>query len=399
MGQLQREDPESKSRYDPCLAGIRGYGFLLVFCAHYLRPDLLAKPGTLRLKLISVPASPAIFAVPAFFVLSGYLIGGILYHTRNREGFFRVFYARRVLRVFPVYYLTLLAIAAFYAIEHVPMDLQFWSHFLYIQNLTPDPIARPDTSIVMGHFWSLAVEEQFYLIWPLMVWRFRDRRKLITAVIALIIACCLFRLAAPALSISGPRLGSLTPTRADAILFGVLLNLACETALYRKLVPMAKWAALAGIITAALLSFFKGVPWAFTSTGKEVGIPLANFTAVAIVVAVMEKGSLLNRLCSQRWVCWLGALSYSLYVFHFTFSRFFLYQLVPHLNVYMRHSFAVLVSTFLAFCTTLILSLFSYFMIERPIMKLKGRLRYGPEVRSLKTCQEVEEPLLVEAGT
>ena len=397
MGQIQIEDPKNERRHDPCLAGIRGYGFLLVFCAHYFRPDLLAKPGTLRLKLLSIPASPAVFAVPAFFVLSGYLIGGILYHTRNREGFFRVFYIRRVLRVFPVYYLTLLAIAAFYVSEHVPMDFQFWSHFLYIQNLLPDPTPRAGASVVMGHFWSLAVEEQFYLIWPFVVWRFRDRRKLITVVIALIIACCLFRLAAPMLSISAPKLGSFTPTRADAILMGVLLSLVCESTLYCRLVPMAKWATLVGIITAALLSFYKGAPWAFTSAGKEVAIPLANVTAVAIVVAVMEQGSLLNRLCSQRWVCWLGALSYSLYIFHLTFSNFFIYYLTPRFDAHMRHSFALLASSALAFCTTLGLSVLSYRLIEGPIMTFKRHIKYGA-ARAHVVSQEIGEPALMSAG-
>jgi peptidoglycan/LPS O-acetylase OafA/YrhL len=251
----------------------------------------------------------------------------------------------------------------------------------------------------MVHFWSLAVEEQFYLLWPLVVWLLPDRRKLIGAVSALILLCCVVRLAAPLLYISAPGMTCFTMTRADAILLGVLLNLICESALYRRLIPYAKWATLCGIATIALLAFYKGASWALTYAGKEVWIPLANLTAVAIIVAVMEKGSVLNRLCSQRWVCWLGALSYSLYVFHLTFINFFLYSLTPHLNAYMRHSFAVLVSTSLAFCTTLILSLLSYFLIEGPIMKLKGRLRYGAEVRSLKTCQEVEEPLLVEAGT
>ena len=396
MGQIQIEDPKNERRYDPCLAGIRGYGFLLVFCAHYFRPDLLAKPGTLRLKLLSIPASPAVFAVPAFFVLSGYLIGGILYHTRNREGFFRVFYTRRVLRVFPVYYVTLLAIAAFDVIKHVPLDFHFWSHFLYIQNLLPGPSYRAG-SVVMTHFWSLAVEEQFYLIWPLVVWRFRDRRKLIAVVSCLIVVCCLVRLAAPVLSISASRLGFFTPTRADAILMGVLLSLVCESKLYRRLIPVAKWASIAGIITAALLTFYKGAPWAFTYTGRDVSLLLANVTAVAIVVAVMEQGSLLNRLCSQRWVCWLGALSYSLYVFHLTFSNFFIYSLTPRFDAHMRHSFALLASSALAFCTTLGLSVLSYRLIEGPIMRLKGHIKYGA-ARAHVVSQEIGEPALMSAG-
>jgi peptidoglycan/LPS O-acetylase OafA/YrhL len=399
MGQLQLENPRNNNRYEPCLAGVRGYGFLLVFCAHYLRPDRLAHPDTVLYKVLIAVSSLGVFAVPAFFVLSGYLIGGILYHTRNRQGYFKVFYFRRILRVFPVYYITLLVIAAFFAIRHLPLDKHFWIQFLYIQNLAHGYAQQPSGPVVMMHFWSLAVEEQFYLLWPLVVWFLPDRRKLIGAVTALIAVCCVARLAAPLIYISAPEMTSFTLTRADAILLGVLLNLICESAIYRQLIPYAKWVTLCGLATIVLLAFYKGASWALTYAGKEVWIPLANFTAAAIIVAVMERGSVLNRLCSQRWVCWLGALSYSLYVFHLTFSHFFLYYLTPRFETHMRHSLALLASVALAFCTTLILSLLSYFLIEGPLMKLKGHMRYGAEVRSLPIHREVEKPLLAETGT
>lgn len=399
MGQIHREAPQNKSRYQLCLAGIRGYGFLLVFCAHYLRPDQIAHPGTTRLKVFTALASLGAFAVPAFFVLSGYLIGGILYHTQDREGYFKVFYARRILRVFPVYYVALLAIAVFYAMRHFPMESNFWIHFLYIQNLVPGYANRPTGPVFMIHFWSLAVEEQFYLLWPLIVWLLHDRRKLIGAVSALIVACWVVRLAAPLLFISTPDMTFFTATRGDAILMGVLLNLICESRAYRKAIPYAKWAALCGVVTILVLTHYNGLEWSMTYAGKEVWIPLANVTAVAIVVAVMEEGSVLNRMCSQTWVCWLGALSYSAYVFHLTYSRFFLYDVTARLDGYMRHSFAVLTSASLALGLTLVLSTLSYLLLERPIMGLKGRIRYGSTAKVLPMRKEVEEPLLVETGT
>src|SRR6202142_1428131 len=173
-------------RYVPCLEGIRGYGFLLVFCGHYFGASSLAHPDTARLKLLTALSSLGLFAVPAFFVLSGDLIGGILYDTRNREGFFRVFYTRRILRVFPVYYLTLLVIAGFYAIRGISTNYLFWTHFLYIQNLFPGYSHRHGGPVSLIRFWSLAVEEQFYLLWPLVVWIFPDRRKLIGVATTLI---------------------------------------------------------------------------------------------------------------------------------------------------------------------------------------------------------------------
>jgi peptidoglycan/LPS O-acetylase OafA/YrhL len=395
MGQIQSAD--RVRRYVPCLEGIRGYGFLLVFFAHYFLPDQLAHPDTFRLKLLTALSSLGLFAVPAFFVLSGYLIGGILYDTRNRDGYFRVFYTRRILRVFPVYYLTLLVIAGFYAIRGISANYLFWTHFLYIQNLFPAYAHRPGGPVAMIHFWSLAVEEQFYLLWPLVVWLFPDKRKLMGIATVLIGLSCSLRLAAPLFSSSPKAILWFTPTQVDAILWGVLLGLIREDAIYERIKPFAKWVVLAGCATIVLLAIWKGEPWAKTYLGEEIWIPIVNFTAVAIIIAVMEENSMLNRACSQRWVCWLGSLSYSAYVFHLTFQSFFMNSLVPQLAEHMRHSLAVLTSGMLAFSLTLLLSILSYRWIEGPIMNLKQHIRYLPLQRPSKK-QEMHEPVLARTG-
>jgi peptidoglycan/LPS O-acetylase OafA/YrhL len=396
MGQIQGVD--RVRRYVPCLDGIRGYGFLFVFCGHYFLPGQLAHPGTFRLKLLTALASLGLFAVPAFFVLSGYLIGGILYDTRNRDGYFRVFYSRRILRVFPVYYVTLLVIAGFYAWRGVSTNYIFWTHFLYIQNLFSGYPDRPGGPVAMIHFWSLAVEEQFYLLWPLVVWFFPEKRKLIGIASALIACSCVLRLAAP-LVCSGPKaILWFTPTRVDAILLGVLLGLIRHDAIYDRIKPFAKWIVIAGGTTAVLLAIWKGELWSMTYLSEEIWIPLVNITAVAIIIAVMEENSLLNRVCNQHWVCWLGSLSYSLYVFHLTFAPFFMESLTPQLCAYMRHSFAVLVSGACAFCLTLVLSILSYRLIEGPVINLKGYIKYGPP-NSHSAKQEIREQVLVSTGT
>jgi peptidoglycan/LPS O-acetylase OafA/YrhL len=396
MGRDQIVDP--KRRYLPCLEGIRGYGFLLVFCGHYLLADNLAHPGTVRLKVLDAFSSLGLFAVPAFFVLSGYLIGGILYHTRNREGFFRVFYLRRILRVFPVYYVTVLAIAGFCVISRIPTDAHFWSHFLYVQNLQLGQTDRAIRSVSMFHFWSLAVEEQFYLIWPLIVWRFRDRQKLIGITLATILLCCAVRFAAPFLGISAVNLSIFTPTRVDAILMGVLLSLTNETELVRRVTPFAKWITLGGCVTMGILAAVNGGAWALTYVGMETWITLANFTSLAILLAVMEQGSLLNRICSQRWICHIGGLSYSLYVFHLIYRHFFLINVTNYLARHMRISLACMVAAALAFCTTFALSLVSAKFIELPLMSLKRHIRYGTAKDAQAEQVRHAEPALVERG-
>jgi peptidoglycan/LPS O-acetylase OafA/YrhL len=396
MSQIKNAD--RVRRYVPCLEGIRGYGFLLVFCAHYFSPYQFAHPGTVRFTVLAALQSLAIFAVPAFFVLSGYLIGGILYDTRNREGYFRVFYSRRILRVFPVYYITLLVIVGFYALHGIVPNYHFWVHFLYIQNLFPSYVWQPDGLVRIGHFWSLAVEEQFYLLWPLVIWFFPSRRKLL-GIASLLIACsCGIRLAAPLFSWSLEPLFHFTPTRVDAILLGVVLALIRHDVIFDRIKPFAKWIVLAGVATTIILASCKGQAWAGTYWGFEILIPLANFTAVAIIISVMEENSFLNRACSQRWICWLGSLSYSLYVFHLTFYNFFMDSLVARLCNYMRFPLAFVTSAALALATTLLLSILSYRFIEGSIMNLKRHLKYG-STKPRVTSQEVVERVLVGAGT
>lgn len=375
MGQIQSVD--RVKQYVPALEGIRGYGFLLVFCGHYFMSDLIAHPGTMRFKLLTTFGSLALFGVPAFFVLSGYLIGGILYGTRNREGYFRVFYTRRILRVFPVYYITLLVIAGFYALHGVRINHQFWISFLYIQNLFPSYSSVSIGPVYVGHFWSLAVEEQFYLLWPLVVWLFPEKRKLLKVSLGLIACCCVVRFLMPFLMADPRMILFFTPARADAILLGVVLALIRRDAIYDKIEPFAKWAVLAGVVGVTSLVMVGGRAWGKSVVGREVLVPLVNITAFAIVIAVMEENSWMNRVCSQRWACWIGSLSYSLYVFHYTFAPYFYDVVTPWLAMHMRSSFAALTAGLLAFGLTLVLSLISYRFIEGPVMKLKGYMKYG----------------------
>jgi len=390
---------ESKRRYLPCLQGLRGYGFLLVFCGHYLLASRLAHPDTIRLKVLTALASLGLFAVPAFFVLSGYLIGGILYHTRNREGFFRVFYLRRILRVFPVFYIALLGIAGYCAIRKIPTDTHFWSHFLYIQNLQLGQTDRGVGRVALAHFWSLAVEEQFYLVWPLIVWCFRDRKKLIVVSTALIVLCCGIRFAASYLGISIMDLSFFTLTRVDAVLMGVLLSLVGETKLMQRVKPYAKWLALSGAATFWVLAVVKGETWAMTTyAGKETWITLANFTGVAILLAVLEEGSFLNRICSQQWICFVGALSYSLYVFHYLYRPYFLTEVTDYFARHMRLSFASLMAAGMALCVTFALSLFCMKFVELPLMGLKQFIPYGPPKGIHAGASRRAEPAFVERG-
>src|ERR1700761_1299418 len=125
---------EQRREFFASLEGIRGYAFLLVFLIHYTCISITERPGRRILYPLFLLNNTAWFLVPIFFVLSGFLITRILLHTQNRDGYFRVFYLRRALRVLPLYYLTLFALIATVIVNHWPLNSSWLLYLVYLQN-------------------------------------------------------------------------------------------------------------------------------------------------------------------------------------------------------------------------------------------------------------------------
>jgi peptidoglycan/LPS O-acetylase OafA/YrhL len=374
---MNEDRPTTSGRkYNPSLDGIRGYGFLAVFLLHYFGPEYFVQYRSTPYRVLAALECISYFAVPVFFVLSGFLIGGILYNTRNREGFFRVFYGRRIIRIFPVYYLALLGVACVLRVVKFPLTFQFWSHFLFIQNLFPH-FSSYSTPLVLTQYWTLATEEQFYLAWPLVVWFLPKRRRLFAAAGFLVLVSFAIRFEASHIFSNWAQIRYLSFTRGDAILLGVMLGFVYKEPSFRWVKAHARWFALAGITAMAIWTFCMDRAWPQSFRGEQCAIPLVNFTAVALVVDVMEEKSWLGRVCSRSWIGWLGRMSYSLYIVHFIYAKWFRHVAVGYFVNYMPRIPAVLLSGVLAFCLTLALAMLSYYLIEMPCQKLRKRLNYG----------------------
>src|SRR4051794_2206506 len=239
------------------LDGVRGIAVLAVLLTH--GTFLFAETPVTRYVL--PPMTFGWWGVDLFFVLSGFLITGILLNTRTASNRASAFYARRTLRIFPIYYLSLLVLfalaAKFYWIRSVlphRSAVDKTAYLLYLQNWIPLWHSLTLKPSLIGHFWSLAVEEQFYLVWPWIVWRLSPKAVLricvVGAIAALVLRVVLVNHFGPHLWIH-----SLTVTRGEGLLVGsalAVLNSGGRRISPRLLLAMAG-AGLAIILTSVLL--------------------------------------------------------------------------------------------------------------------------------------------------
>ena len=171
----------------PALDGLRGLAILAVLYHTFSVLEATTFPG----KEIKLALDLGWVGVQLFFVLSGFLITGILLDSQRSEGYLRNFFARRALRIFPLYYAVL--VAAFLILPRLSPAIAAWKdsypHELWLWTYLANwvqadwPVTRP-----FGHFWSLCVEEQFYLLWPLLLCRMRPLRVLHTCLLLLVVA-------------------------------------------------------------------------------------------------------------------------------------------------------------------------------------------------------------------
>ena len=321
-------------KHYPAIDGLRGFAVLLVvwFHASYFVHVAVEQPlegASWYYYIFSVMGETG---VDMFFVLSGFLITGILIDTRHHKNNIKHFYIRRVLRIFPLYYGFLFVFFAYFLFMFGLDDTQggldhgkIAVHLLYLQNWMFNHNA--DQFILLDHTWSLAVEEQFYLFWPLVFLSFYKRKNPRTAVML-----CLSMIALS----WGLRLyfGSyeaykwaytFTPSRVDELAFGALLSILCvqnasRLMRWRKVLPYII-AACFVIITAMM---FAG---AIQSGGNVKGAHDVSVIYGLIFFAVIYVSLLayvflspttnpLNRVLSTKPMLTLGKISYGLYIFH-----------------------------------------------------------------------------------
>jgi peptidoglycan/LPS O-acetylase OafA/YrhL len=366
----------------PELDGVRGIAILMVVVYHAFHFSVSPMTG-----FISRLASYGFAGVDLFFVLSGFLITGILLNAKGQAGYFRNFYARRALRIWPLYYLLLLlsfgVVPLLAIVAHLHSDqaalLSGRNPLVYIlllQNLWYAGSVGP-TLLTMT--WSLAIEEQFYFAWPWLV-LLCSRKKLTYILAAILVLSPLVRLWARLHGVSVDTIYFLTCFRLDGLSLGALVALYCKSPFFS--LPRTKWVAVA-----ALAAGVPGSLWLLAGHSKVLWpllysvLALASTGAVTFAIWCCQSNSLFGSPFRARWLRYVGQVSYCLYLVHQPIYVFLSGKLVKnHLGTGTSVALSVMV---LGFVVSLSIASLSWCLFESQVSKLKSRLEYRRGMDSL----------------
>lgn len=320
----------------PALDGLRGVAILTVMVYHQTTVMFnsgLYSQGRIG-RFIDFWLHGGWAGVDLFFVLSGFLITGILYDAKGSTGYFRNFYARRILRIFPLYYVFLVVSLVILPQFHPTVTAgiaadQIW-YWAYLSNVAVG--LRSAVNSYVDISWSLAIEEQFYLLWPLLV-AVLGRRQLMLACGLLIGVSIVWRTALLAAGASGLTVYVLTPGRLDGLAVGAFIAVALRDAggaerLRRWARPVAAGSALLVVALAAWSGGLDAI-WNDGFGVRRSALQILGFTAIAVLggsllVLAIDSASagLYVRLLESRLLTSFGRYSYALYLFHWPIAIF-----------------------------------------------------------------------------
>jgi peptidoglycan/LPS O-acetylase OafA/YrhL len=373
----RQTDSAIVSGHLPALDGLRGIAILLVMVFHFTESYLHSLGGVLY-----KASNVGWCGVDLFFVLSGFLITGILYDAKNDGHYFRKFYMRRVLRIFPLYYGYLFAIFVLWPLAHqysgfvhkdISEEIRLWS---YLTNYDYAFFSHPlITKFHLAHFWSLAIEEQFYLIWPFVIF-FCPLKTAVRVCLAGILVALLTRLFLVAGHVNPIVIFNLTPCRMDSLSVGALCALLIRADL--NLSKLLRGALLIALFSGAgllLLLSRRGESDPDSPLMQSIGYSLFAFFFAGITLLSLRssKDSILAWLLSCPLLALFGFYSYAIYVFHYplvqTFDQWFPVETFSsHLH---SRTLGIAAHVLCSVLVSLFIAVLSWNLYEKHFLKLK----------------------------
>ena len=358
-------------KYIPALDGVRAIAIILVMLFHYY---YLVEIGWVGVQL--------------FFVLSGFLITSILLNEKNKTlgVYLKRFYWRRSLRIFPIYYLYIILVGIVFLATNFPENYNVLAPYLYTYTFNYLPLKEGvQFDVFFTHFWSLSVEEQFYIIWPMVIFLF-NKKTLKYILVAIIIGSPIFRFFVAEWLISNNYLSSeigeivyrLTPSQLDGFAFGALIpifNLGDKKWNFSWLLYLSL--ALFVIVGITVYALFDGnLNHGITSLGFPIGETahyqhvwsylLINLVSLTLILFVLKKQSLFSRVMSSKFFVEVGKVSYGMYVYHWVIIAFFR----KTISLYIPNH---LISFIIYFILVYIVSYLSFRLFENYFIKLKDK--------------------------
>jgi len=312
-------------RHYPCLDGLRGVAILLVIPHN---ADIIDPVLSGPLLIFTVLGNRGWVGVELFFVLSGFLITEQLLLSKEAKNYFAWFYVRRALRTVPLFVLAVLLglflMRVFGGPGHAMTATPAWLLLfgLLVVNWTePSGLSFPG----LPQLWSLAVEEQFYLVWPLLVRQLASRLAVVTlalAAIALVTRMCLLLTGAAPLKVYMSSV-----CRMDALAFGALAAVIVQRWRRRHIAPRPSlWiisAFLVALIGALCTRLYAGDTWATQTLGYScLGLSCMLLILGAVGGDISRQQSFVLSILRSRGLASIGRYSYGMYVFHMFFVIF-----------------------------------------------------------------------------
>jgi peptidoglycan/LPS O-acetylase OafA/YrhL len=355
----------------PALDGVRGLAFLMVFLVH-----TVTLPAGREYSFADNLLGLGRFGVDLFFCLSGFLITGILYSTKVDRDYFKNFYIRRCLRIAPLYYLYLTAFSLL-VIHFHPVNFGSYSQsdaaqavkwaWFYALNLL---VAFRGGWVIspLNHFWSLAVEEHFYLVWPFLVY-WANRRNLVKVVGLICVAALFVRAILAYNAVSFEVIISFTPCRIDSFAIGGAGSLILGSSRWRGHLTRFAPFALGPTLVVFLSTYFIS-----TAMWTTIGLTALSvfFTCLIVCAATYDRSAWLS-IFRSRPLRFLGKYSYSLYVFHVPIQLYLSHKFPLDRTVDAFHSLFLAVAfrmTIVAVLSILV-ALLTWNIIEKPILGLR----------------------------
>jgi peptidoglycan/LPS O-acetylase OafA/YrhL len=371
----------------PALDGLRGAAILLVMLLHFGGSE--TDPGLARTALPALGraylwvADNGACGVDLFFVLSGFLITGILFDARQSPHYFRNFYARRALRIFPLYYGVLLALLLPRHLLGAAEPADEWGLWLYCTNFV---MAVRDQAVFntewlhLSHFWSLAVEEHFYFVWPVIVFAC-SRRTSMRICVACGVAALALRAGLLGLGASGSASYLLTPCRMDALTLGAFLALAARGADGPRSLVRWGWGllVLSGAVAGTAAVLRQPAQTAVYAPALKYSIYALFFGGVLALTVSAARTGVVGRFWSSPVLTFFGKYSYGLYVFHYAL-RPLCGRLFPadELSALLgSRLLGVMVHAALAVALSMAVAWLSWHLFEKHFLKLKRYFTYS----------------------